>query len=121
MTRQSGDKLLRFPLGAHSAPILVLGEPYSVREYDPVLVLYAEFGVRRVRETYEDPEIIDSFEYFEVLGRVKMEESKVATVIEDGVEHVQVEPLEQEMKEWLKEHLEKDLGAEMAKRVCFAC
>jgi len=120
IVKQSVEGLARFPRGRHSKSIEVLGVPYSVKEYDPVLVFYTEFGVRRVRETFEDSEVIDPYEYFEVLGRIQMDGAEVATVIEDGVEYIQVELLEPEMKEWLKGHLEEDLGVEMAKKVCFA-
>ncbi len=113
-----GGELSHYPSGSHTKSVDVLGKDYSVKAMDPVLVLYTEFGVRRVVETFCDSQD-EPYEYFEVLGRLVMESGLPVITMIDGVEHLQAERLELEMKNWLKGHLTDDLGEQVAKRVMF--
>jgi hypothetical protein len=110
-------ELTYFPASGHQEDIDMLGEPYSIKEYSPIMMMHGEFGVRRVVEVYVD--LTEPYECFECLGRLTMENGQPVIKEIDGVECVEAERVEPEMQEWLRDAVVALVGPQMAKRISF--
>ena len=110
-------ELRYFPASSHQEDIVMLGEQYSTKEYSSIMMMHGEFGVRRVVEVYTD--LTEPYECFQCLGRLTMENGQPVTKEIDGVECVEVERVESEMQEWLRDAIAALVGPQMAKRISF--